>query len=198
MPNPTPFEAHLQEPYVVLGVRLRPLTIGHAILLHRLGGAAFFEHGQSVTFDELALGVVVCSSESWASFTGEFYGGKIAERIIALADSCKSGDIDAEITHFCEYLTAGMQGPKLLIEESDTRTLGAHFLQILRVQMKRIFRTSELDVMDVPIAVALWDISTVMELDNQGKIWTDADDELKRKADEFDAALRAKGGFCHG
>jgi hypothetical protein len=197
MPQPTPFAAHIQEPYTVLGVRLRPITIGHAMLLARLGGGAWIDGGE-VGFNELALGVCVCSSSSFESFLDAFYGGRIGERISELSGLFQNGDTAKEVELFKAYLDEGMRGPKLLLTDGEDRRLGSHFLQILRVQLKRQFRTSESDVMNVPIAVALWDLGTVMELDKSARIWTDEDDELKAQADRFDAAFKARNGVTHG
>ena len=58
MPPSSPFAALVPDPFIVLGVRLQPLTLGHAALLMRLGGESWIEGG-SIGVDELMLGVAV-------------------------------------------------------------------------------------------------------------------------------------------
>jgi len=53
--------AAIPEPVTLLGLRLRPYSLGHKILLHRVESA--FVTGTSVAFEDLALSVFICAQK---------------------------------------------------------------------------------------------------------------------------------------
>ena len=58
------FEAAYPEPWQVLGVPLKPFSLGHYIKLHRLDCAFVSDETKPATLADLLLGVAVCSMES--------------------------------------------------------------------------------------------------------------------------------------
>lgn len=180
----TPFEALIPEPYVVLGARLKPLTLGHAALLLRLGGECWIDGG-SCGLDELLVGVAICSSDSFNSFLADLYNGGFATRMEALASQVKTGDVQKEIELFARYISEGSEGPTVLFEDTKTTATRSHAIQSLRVQLMKFFRVPVSEVMDVPLSVALWDMATLSEINQVGRIWTEEDDKIKEQADEF-------------
>ena len=193
----TPFEALIPEPFVVLGVRLKPLTLGHAALLMRFGGECWIDGGEC-GLDELLLGIAVCSSDSFDAFRSDIYDGWISKRIEELAKKVQAGDSQKEMDLFTRYIQEGTNGPKMLFQESDRKETRSHAIQSLRVQLMRFFRIPQSEVMDVPVSVALWDMATLSEMNGVAKIWTEEDDALKVKAEEFDRMWRAKNGGLNG
>jgi hypothetical protein len=62
--------AEIPEPVTLLGLRLRPFSLGHKLLLHRVESA--FVSGGQVTYDDLALSIFLCAQtfrEGIASFS---------------------------------------------------------------------------------------------------------------------------------
>jgi hypothetical protein len=55
------FASAYPEPYRVLGVRLRPFSLGHYLKLSRLGCAFVSEKTETASLSDLLLGVIVCS-----------------------------------------------------------------------------------------------------------------------------------------
>ena len=49
------------EQYVVLGLKLKPLSLGHYLLMRRFGCAYASDTETNVTFGDLVLGVLICS-----------------------------------------------------------------------------------------------------------------------------------------
>ena len=193
----TPFEALIPEPFIVLGVRLKPFTLGHAALLMRFGGECWIDGGEC-GLDELLLGVAVCSSDSFDAFRADIYDGWISKRIEELAEKVEAGDAQKEMDLFTRYIQEGTNGPKMLFQESDRKETRSHAIQSLRVQLMRFFRIPQSEVMDVPVSVALWDMATLSEMNGVAKIWTEEDDALKVKAEEFDKKWREKHGGLNG
>jgi len=60
----TYFEAAYPAPWQVLGVPLKPFSLGHYIKLHRLGCAFVADDAMPATLKDLVLGVAVCSMPS--------------------------------------------------------------------------------------------------------------------------------------
>jgi len=54
-------DAAFPEPWQVLGLRLRPFSLGHYLKLRRLGCAFVADDTQRATIGDLLLGVIVCS-----------------------------------------------------------------------------------------------------------------------------------------
>lgn len=63
MPN-TYSEAAYPAPWQVLGVALKPFSLGHYIKLNRLGCAFVADETKNATLGDLLLGVAVCSMDS--------------------------------------------------------------------------------------------------------------------------------------
>lgn len=58
------FRSAYPEPWQLLGVSLRPFSLGHYLKLHRLGNAFVSDDVETATLGDLILGVVACSMRS--------------------------------------------------------------------------------------------------------------------------------------
>lgn len=58
------FTAAYPEPWQILGVNLKPFSVGHFIKLKRLGCAFVAEDSTPATIGDLLLGIIVCSMSS--------------------------------------------------------------------------------------------------------------------------------------
>ena len=180
----TPFEALIPEPYVVLGARLKPLTLGHAALMVRLGAGCWIDGGEA-SVDALIAGVVICTSDDFNTFKSDIYNGTLEARIDALSKSIETGDIDKNAALFAQYIEDGLRGPTVLFQDSESKPMRSHAIQSLRVQMMKFFRVPLSEVMNVTVSSALWDMATLSEINQVGRIWTDEDDKIKEQSDEF-------------
>lgn len=54
------YTARLPEPTTILGLKLRPFSLGHLLLLHRIR-SYFVGEDEKLTYEDLALSVLICS-----------------------------------------------------------------------------------------------------------------------------------------
>lgn len=54
------YHARLPEPTTILGLKLRPFSLGHLLLLHRIN-SYFVGDDENLTYEDLALSVLICS-----------------------------------------------------------------------------------------------------------------------------------------
>jgi len=54
------YSVAIPEPTTILGLRLRPFSLGHVLLLHRVK-SSFVTEGEPQTLDDIALSVLLCA-----------------------------------------------------------------------------------------------------------------------------------------
>jgi hypothetical protein len=167
--------------YEVLGIRLRPFSLGHYILLEKNACALLL--GGPVTVIDFAAAVVICSS-TFEEFLEAQASGAITKHTKRLAKVCQEIDLEKETQFLREYLEEGVQGPSYWFKDKG-KNLETPLAQVIRVQLHSKTNLTESEIMNRPFAMNLWDIVTLGEMDGSLNLKTEADDEAKKKADEF-------------
>jgi len=178
MELPDYLKAAFPDPFTVLGKRLHPFSLGHALLLRR------FECDPVETLDQLIRAVIICSRPAarvleafddprlnwklkWWSFRLRRLDRKRSKRS---AEHRSAPTIKDRIALFHEYIACHTgNGPRVLeSEEFGTGgPSGAPFLQHLRTTLISRLHYSPAEAMDAPYSLALWDYYTYWE--NEGR-----------------------------
>lgn len=141
-----------------IGLRLRPLTLGHVCLLHKIE-SPLVEPGSRVEFCDILLAVLICSrhhraaarilkSQTLMSFLGWLLGFR-ARRL----------RLKSEIAKFVEYLEDSYAAPDVVKPKSgESKTVGAPLEWMLIEALRSDYQMSERQAMDTPVIVAqcLW------------------------------------------
>jgi len=167
--------------YEVLGIRLRPFSLGHYILLEKNACALLL--GGSATVLDFAVAVVVCSS-TFEEFMEAQASGQVEKHAKKLAKVCREIDLEKESQFMRDYLEDGLQGPSYWFKDKG-KNLETPLAQVIRVQLHSKTNLTEAEIMNRPFAMNLWDIVTLGEMEGSLNLKTEADDEAKKKADEF-------------
>ena len=187
MPNDF-YQAAIPEPVILLGQRLHPYSLGHHILLERFENP--FVIGGDADVEDLFLAILICCHEydeflklireddvitiikKWSSNVGDFNFNKIARLFQEYIDEC-----------FGEF-------PKYWIEEKhkDAKS-GANFPQSIKVRLLRSTNLTEKEILNRPLALAVWDVCTILDQDGAINLFTKEDSNLKEREKDFEEWL---------
>lgn len=167
------------EPVRLLGVTLRPFSLGHMLLLRWLDNA--FVRGGVPGIEDLVTGIWVCS-QSYAEAVAALRSGAIEiierrrwrtrRRIVRLDDAFGRwqqivGNIDLvpRCGEFTAYVRAGCIAPTVCTvggarEPADDGEQCPE-VQAVKVALMHDLHLTEADVMDRPWALCLWDLYTL-------------------------------------
>lgn len=193
------FSAAYPEPWQVLGVKLRPFSLGHYLKLSRLGCAFVSDKEESATLSDLLLGVVVCSmptatmpeNDPFWQWLGRTEGGwrwklyrfwQIIRRkpVASPAEydaylwGKRTGEIDlqAKVKMLAEYIDKHSAPPPYVEEHQSTppKASGAHWTQsVLSCLVGKCGYTME-EALNVPVSRALADYIKQAETDGTVRI----------------------------
>jgi hypothetical protein len=168
--------ARLPEPTTLLGLRLRPFSIGHLLLLHRIK-SYFVQEDDKLTYEDLALSVLICSlpfAEGVAVFEDPDlprFMRQWADRLTGRGILSKLGlrrlrtiSLQANGTAFFEYMAAGSR--KLTYaSKGDGNEIPLPLVQIVRVTLLQAFGgLTDETLMDRPLGLCMEDFVTIHTL----------------------------------
>lgn len=179
--------------YTVLGVRLRPMTIGHALLLTRIGSplAPFAAPaGRDPTLQDLVIALWVCSRPCSAAASGlqrsrTGWWMRLREWSVRWAYWRR---IDRALHGWVAYMRACCSGPMLWVKQ-DSAPSKVPILQTLLLHRQHRMGESRAAAMETPVAVALWDLAAYAVGTGAVDLVDDDEQELMRKDTERRAAL---------
>lgn len=171
-------QAAYPEPYTILGIRLKPLSLQHYHLMAR-HSVAFVSDGPSeATFADLLLGVIICSKH-WEEGEFEHYveSGECQSESSAWGEKFPLGSFDEKekIKLFADYISEGSRIPKYW-EENTGKTSGAHWSQSVLLTLTGQLGYTRKEALHCPLSQALADYFKHAE--NQGLIRLMTDDEI--------------------
>lgn len=164
------YEAAIPEPATILGLKLRPLSLGHLILLNRVESS--FVVGGVPDFDDLALSVLICSLSYLEGIEAlddpdlsEFMrlwhrkltwrGWFKRRQPINLAEKCEQ---------FRRYVETASNYPDFSCH-SDGREIRAPLVQVVRVRLLSSMHCTEDEILNRPWGLCLWDYMTLLDLE---------------------------------
>jgi hypothetical protein len=188
------YQAAVPDAWEILGIKLRPFSLGHVVLLHRINSP--FINGlisAPATFDDLALSILICSDTYEKSL--ECLSYKHLPRILRRwADQLTGMDrwlvrwgfrkatiVDFVQTaiDFSSYIREHSKIPDYDFNPSDFGEMHCPEVQMVKVTLMREMGLSEAEIMDRGWGLCLWDYVTLRALDGKVKM---IDSELKQAA----------------
>ncbi|HYE30534.1 MAG TPA: hypothetical protein VEH27_03835 [Methylomirabilota bacterium] len=203
------FAAAFPRERLILGERVQPLSLGHAMLLHLIE-TPFFLAEAKVGDGDLAVVVVLCSRK----FKDAFEVINQPERLRQLSEGLlwrKSEERLQEARQIVyEYLVRSFDPPPVKRNSGPGRPAGAPFLLSVKLTLQMDLGYSEADALDMPLSKALWE--HIGALDRKGLVEMltpeqakEQDERKQRERDyisqvqqmireKFEAEQRAKEG----
>ena len=195
--------AFVPEPFTILGLRLRPLSIGHLVLLHRLESPFVCEDSTSITIGDLALACLICSLD-YASGIALLDNPILAVEIYrwGLRSANQHGwrrlcpwirrpvDLKQKLDLFREYLTYSMEVPGYSVEEGKGKAIDAPAWQVVRMVLLSKTNLTDSEIMDRPYRLNMADFITLRAIEGHVDLVDNNEiEEARRMANEFAARL---------
>ena len=197
--------AAIPEPRTILGLRLRPFSLGHIILLQRLESA--FVCGGIPDYGDLALTVLICAStyeEGIAHLDNPDLRDELGRwsKQLTGADkwSVRLGfrkptkiDIAEKAKALSDYISEGSKIPNYQFNPSDFVEISCPSAQIVKVTLMKEMKFTENEILNRSWALCLWDFVTLKAISGSLKMVDNNDiEEALRIANALHEKLNAK------
>lgn len=170
------FAAAAPEPFRILGLRLRPFSLGHYVILRRHACAFVADESQSVTREDLIFACLVCSMR-FDEFNEWILGCNILDEIKAWGRKIGLFDLKEKSALFQRYLLSHSEVPAYWIErENDGAVSGAHWAHTVFVCLTADLHFSRAEAWDIPLSEAL--LHFYKHAENNGAIRLMTPDEI--------------------
>lgn len=188
------YTAAIPEPVAILGVRLRPFSLGHVLLLNRFGNA--FGTVKRPELADLIQAIVICSqdyADALADMDDPDLPAHVARWQRKLAPRNWLGirqpglgfsPRDA-LAAFADYVREGSSFPLFSVDESKIGgVVAVPMVQSVKVTLQSKMHLAESEVLNRPWGLCLWDYFTLHAQEGNCKIGDTADyDKLQAMAD---------------
>lgn len=187
----------------VLGVRLLPLSVGHALLLDRIRSPFAPYRAYSLTelpgFGDVveALWILSRPASDAASQRVAFRGRAtiaawtMRARLSVRFQPWRWYTVSDAAEQLLLSARDARTGPTLWVKDGSDKPQGAPFLASLKVTLMRFFRCTEREALDYSLKRALWDTSVWWEMHGSGEIETRDLSYWKPKTDPPDPCAKA-------
>lgn len=217
------FQAAIPEPFRILGVALKPLSLGRYRLLKRFGCGFVADSEQDASAGDLLLGLVICSSSveeflelatshrlrkevrRWARKVSPWPALGFLPWVGKWWRKSRSFDVIEKMLLFKRYIAEGSATPKYWDETEGGHQSGAHWSQSVEVVLRGELGWTSEEINEAPLTKALDDYFKWAE--NQGHVRLMTSDEIreteemeteeeKRKAES--RKQKSEGTVAHG
>jgi hypothetical protein len=193
--------ALIPDPAWCLGVRLRPFSLGHLVLLRRVNSPFVSREGQ-VVLGDLILAVILCADDfaDGAEWLARMDHQSDADRE-TLADWGKKAatlDLDEEATAFIAYIRAADKMPEVFHSSTSgqVQEIGAPFWQIVYLTLHKQTNLRDVEIWNQPLGKTYCDYIALREQEQVLRIKSEQDEEIERLAREYYAKRAAEEAAC--
>lgn len=179
------FQRVFPEPFQILGLKLKPLSLGRYRLLHRFNCAFVADEARKASFDDLLIGVLICSMEvseflQWCA--SESFGKDIQrwrKRIfpypwIGLIPfigkkwrARKAPNIAHKMALFQRYIKQSEDIPAYWDETENQSAATSHWSHSMEIALRSELGWSEQEINEQPLSKAMADFFKLLESHNQ-------------------------------
>lgn len=201
--------AEIPEPVVLLGLRLRPYSLGHVILLHRIE-SAFVTGDGPVTIGDLAMSVLVCAhpyKEALAlldeprldKFMLRWHARLTAPTWwLRLRGQSRALDLKAKASAFAEYIEAGSKQPYYSYDVSKQGKSQLETVHAVQITLMSKTTLTEAELLDRPWGRCLFDYLALQAMDDKVTLMSEEGKssihEAKKFAEELAEKLATRNG----
>lgn len=185
-------EALFPEPVEIFGNTLRPFSLGHELVLRRLGVDGRKGVDGDLTIDETLIIVAVCTmsyNQAWQWFTSGEFAGDVqawANELQAEMDVGNASQIAEAKPWVKRYLSAGFKEPRIEHEQPGGGLceipLAEHVLQTLA----RDCGVTLKQALNMPRPLAMWKYYAALEMSGKYGV------KVRQENSELSIKLRAK------
>lgn len=202
------YEAAIPEPWTILGLRLKPFSLGHVFILHRVG-SAFFTPNTPIDPGQITMAVAVCAN-GYKENLEMLDDPNLIRKVCGWADKltgnhsilCRAGwrkerviDWDEKAKMLLAYF-GDMENVPTYSErdESTTSQVNLPTAQVIKVTLMKHMHFEEMYLMDRPWAYCVWDYISLKAMEGQVNVYDlDELNAARAKADELAEKFNKKG-----
>jgi hypothetical protein len=177
------FKAAIPEPYRILGLRLKPLSLGRYRLLRRFGCAFVAEEKKQPLIGDLVLGVLVCSM-SCLEFTRFMEAPDFVEQIEQWGNKIGEFNVPEKFKLFADYIQIGSESPMYWNASEGGQGIAANWSQSVEVVLRGQLGWSSKEINEEPLTKALSDYYTWAASQGLIQLMTEAEIEIVREAEK--------------
>lgn len=182
----------------ILGLRLRPLSLGHVILLKGMDCAFLADDARQATVEDLILGLAICSQT--AEDAVSFVEGLIdppplfrrlnrsqrllrawGKRVKKAIRKDREFNLLERFAMFKRYLDEGSRMPRFWILKEDNSPATAPWYQNIKLALMSQLGYSESAVLNMPLSAAFLDYLRHAEASGTVRLYTKEENELEEK-----------------
>lgn len=154
--SPAYHDRLIPEPFRILGLKLKPFSLGHYFWLRRFDCAFVADGASHATREDLIFGVLACSM-GFEEF-GVFIERKdFLEQVNAWGKQTGIFDLKEKVALFESYLAAATKQPAYWIEDDDDGSAGGHWSQAMLLTLTGDLNYSRSEALNMPLAQAFAD-----------------------------------------
>lgn len=187
-------------PCRILGIELRPFSLGHSLLLNDINSPFVAESPAPTTVHDLYIALSICAlkyetakaladeADAWRKLCDEWIAENIKRNCggtwariwkIARGRPLPEWDISKDVHAFFKYLADGNARPDYKAEPgNDMAFLYSPWQLRMIVKLRREFGMSREEIMDMPLAEAWWMYLGSVEADGSIQICTEEEQEF--------------------
>ena len=199
MPAKSYFASAFPEPWRILGIQLRPFSLGHYLKLRQLGNAFVSDGASNAAMSDLLLGIAVCSMSSNPDpASDEFWcwlnqppGSSLFAKLFrrkqltpAELDVMHWGrvagkfDLADKAKLFADYIAAHSEVPAYWVLEEAKNTSGAHWSQAVIAGLCAECGYSQWEAYNAPLCKSLADYLKACEVGGAIRLMSDVEAAL--------------------
>jgi len=204
------YSVAIPEQRQILGLKLRPLSLGHVIILHRIESAFVCEGIPD--YQELAIAALICSlsyedglqaladadTPRVLKLLGERITGVNEWRVRLGLRKPRVIDLEANIKAFTDYIQEGSRIPHYSYTPGDFKQMDCPSVQIIKVALMRDLKFTESEILNRSWALCLWDHVTLKAMSGQVSMVDRSEVENAQATAERLAELVKAGKFNRG
>lgn len=153
------YQAAIPEPYTILGLRLRPYSLGHIILLHWVKSA--FVLGTKPGMEDLVTSVFICT-QTYEEAIRALDNPKLPKFMLRWERKIGRFDFDLKAKEFADYILAHSKAPLFKLEEGKTRPNACPLVQSVKIALLSETNLTETEILNRCWSLCLWDFITLL------------------------------------
>jgi hypothetical protein len=183
--------AAIPDPYQILGLRLRPFSLGHYLLLQRFECGFVQDKPFPISRQDLIAGVLICSMRH-SEFLEFLQQKNFLRQVRRWGKRVGFFDLAEKTTFFEAYLRASLSEPDYI--ELQPGGSGGEWSQNLKITLMTKLGYSEAEAIDMPLSKALADYYKLAESEGLIRLLTAEDRAAALANDAIFSSLEGSAG----
>jgi len=189
--------ALIPDPAWCLGVRLKPFSLGHLVLLRRIGSPFVSPAQKQVELGDLILAVILCADkfEAGVEYLGTLDHASAADKETLEEWGAKAAklDLNEEVTAFMAYIRAADVMPQYFHSaQGETQQIGSPFWQVVYLNLHKLTNLIDTEIWNQPLGKTYCDYIAIREQEQVLRIKTEEDEQVEQMAREYYAKRAAQ------